>query len=138
MSNIKTEILPAFHALNITDKIEMIERGLPFSFFSGLRTRYKIPVNTLAALMHMPSRTLHRRIKSRNKFLPGESERMLRIAEILEKAAAYFGGRERAMQWLKTPQRGLGGKTPLAFAKTGPGAQEVKDLLIRLEHGVFS
>jgi uncharacterized protein (DUF2384 family) len=35
-------------------------------------------------------------------------------------------------------QKGLGGKTPLEYADTEPGAREVEDLLGRLEHGVFS
>jgi putative toxin-antitoxin system antitoxin component (TIGR02293 family) len=40
--------------------------------------------------------------------------------------------------WLKSPQKALGGKTPLEYSDTEPGAREVEDLLGRLEHGVFS
>ncbi|MBW1797126.1 MAG: DUF2384 domain-containing protein, partial [Deltaproteobacteria bacterium] len=36
------------------------------------------------------------------------------------------------------PARALGGKTPLEYADTEPGAQEVDELLGRIEHGVFS
>jgi len=39
--------------------------------------------------------------------------------------------------WLTTPKRFLSGATPLAFADTEAGAQEVMQALGRLEHGVF-
>ncbi len=47
-------------------------------------------------------------------------------------------GEEAAREWLKSPLPALAGKTPLEFADTEPGAQEVEDLLGRIEHGVFS
>jgi uncharacterized protein (DUF2384 family) len=34
--------------------------------------------------------------------------------------------------------RALGGRSPLDFAQTEPGAREVENVIGRLEHGVFS
>jgi len=45
---------------------------------------------------------------------------------------------EITRQWLKMPAKALGGKTPLEYADTEPGTQEVEDLLVRIEYGVFS
>ncbi|MBW2100841.1 MAG: DUF2384 domain-containing protein [Deltaproteobacteria bacterium] len=42
-----------------------------------------------------------------------------------------------AAKWFKEPARRLGGQTPLAFAETKLGAQQIRTLLIRIEHGVF-
>jgi uncharacterized protein (DUF2384 family) len=39
---------------------------------------------------------------------------------------------------LKTPARSLGGKPPLEFAASELGAQEVENLIGRLEYGVYS
>ena len=43
-----------------------------------------------------------------------------------------------ARRWLSSPQRALGGSTPLSLARTEVGAGLVEDLIGRLEHGVFS
>jgi putative toxin-antitoxin system antitoxin component (TIGR02293 family) len=45
---------------------------------------------------------------------------------------------EITRQWFKMPAKALGGKTPLEYADTEPGTQEVEDLLVRIEYGVFS
>ncbi|TAK90866.1 MAG: DUF2384 domain-containing protein [Verrucomicrobia bacterium] len=39
---------------------------------------------------------------------------------------------------MKAPQFGLGGTAPLVYARTETGAQEVENLLGRIEYGVYS
>lgn len=68
----------------------------------------------------------------------GEFECTLRTKMLFEKAKEVFGDIEQVRQGFKSPKMALGGKTPLEYADTGPGAREVEDLLGRLEHGVFS
>ena len=57
---------------------------------------------------------------------------------ILKLAIKVLEDKEIAEQWLRTPQRGLGGATPLSFLKTKLGRQEVRSLLKRIEYGVYS
>ncbi len=52
--------------------------------------------------------------------------------------SSSFGGIEAARQWLKSPQRGLGGVIPLDYAQTETGAREVENLLGRIDYGVYS
>lgn len=66
-----------------------------------------------------------------------ESERILRIARVFDMALSVFGKLEKARRWLKHPARGLDGHIPMEYADTGLGAQEVIDLLGRIDHGVF-
>jgi putative toxin-antitoxin system antitoxin component (TIGR02293 family) len=66
-----------------------------------------------------------------------ESEKVLRIARLYDKALDVFEDEKSAEKWLKEAARGLGGDIPLEYAKTELGAQEVERLLIRIEHGVF-
>jgi len=68
-----------------------------------------------------------------------ESERLLRLAGVLEKAAALFeGDAAAARHWLQTPNHALGNVAPLTFAQTEIGARAVEDLIDRLEYGVPS
>jgi len=60
------------------------------------------------------------------------------IKRLLRRAKRVIGSKELALQWLKTPAFGLGGRIPLEVAETPEGAREVMDLLGRIEHSVYS
>lgn len=117
--------------------IEALKSGLPAESFDRLQEQLDVSARELADVVGIASRTLARRKRS-GRFAPDESERVLRIARLYERAAVVLGGEERAQRWLKQPKRALGGRDPLHYADTEPGAREVEDLLGRLEHGVFS
>lgn len=68
-----------------------------------------------------------------------ESKKLLRPCSIFEPAGDLFeGDAESASKWLNTLNQAPGNRTPLAYARTEWGARAVKNLLGRLEHGVFS
>ena len=79
------------------------------------------------------------RRKKSGRFSPEESERLLRIARIFERATAlYDGDQDGAREWLQTPIPSLANQRPLDLAQTEPGAREVEDLIGRIEYGVVS
>jgi putative toxin-antitoxin system antitoxin component (TIGR02293 family) len=58
-------------------------------------------------------------------------------ADILEKAVQVIGNEDNARKWLHSPKRVLNGKTPAEHAQAMEGAEEVRQILGRMEHGVF-
>ena len=109
-------------AANPTELIQQLERAL----------------SRLAATIGIPERTLARRRVSR-RLTPDESERLLRISAIFEDAVDLFEGDvAAAVNWLNTPRKLLGDRSPLAYARTETGAREVENLIGRLEHGIFT
>ena len=122
----------------LANLIRRVERGLPFKALSGLAERSGLGVPHLAALIGIPERTLARR-KAAGRLAPAESERLVRISTIFEKAVDLFEGDEKAaVAWLGSAKKALNNESPLAFARTELGAREVENLIGRLEHGVFS
>lgn len=117
--------------------IKKIKKGLPISVFVKIQKELDVSADTLASTVNIASRTLARR-KKEGRFQPDESERVLRIASLFDRALQVLHKQNRVQLWFKSPQKGLSGKTPLEYADTEPGAREVEDLLGRLEHGVFS
>jgi putative toxin-antitoxin system antitoxin component (TIGR02293 family) len=118
--------------------IQQVERGFSFKTLCTLESRSGLPGAALAGLVGIPERTLARR-KSKGKFTPEESERLLRLGTVFEQSVELFeGDRAAALRWLTAPRKALEGKTPLAYARTELGAREVEDLIGRLEHGVVS
>ena len=64
-------------------------------------------------------------------------DKHIRLAKIYDFAEHVFNDRQQAVEWLHTKQFGLGGRIPLAMLETEAGAQEVEDLLLRIEYGVY-
>ena len=121
---------------NMDDLIRKVQRGFPVSSFEKLRRKLDVSDNLLSQVINIPKRTLTRR-KQQGRLNVVESEKVLRIARLYDKALEVFEDEKAAEKWLKEPATGLGGVIPLEYAKTELGAQEIEKLLIRIEHGVF-
>lgn len=57
--------------------------------------------------------------------------------ELLDLATQVFDNPIIAEKWLTEPTPGLGGAIPMEYAVTLAGLQEVKNLLIRIDNGIF-
>ena len=125
-------------ATQTVDLVRQIEAGLPYKALLSLVAVSGLTVASIASTLGIPERTLARR-KVAGRLAPNESERLLRVSALFEKAVELFEGDvASAVTWLTSPKRALGRQTPLAFSRTEPGAREVEDLIGRLEDGVFS
>jgi len=117
--------------------IRGIEKGLPFTEIEALRGELDEPLESLGRHLSISRSTLQRR-RAERRLSPQESDRVLRFCRLLRHAVSVFGDLDRARQWLKFPQRGLGGAVPLDYASTEVGAREVENLLGRIDYGVYS
>jgi len=118
--------------------IQQLQVGLSFETLRALESNSGLDVVALATLIGIPERTLARR-RSAGRLAPEESERLLRISNIFEKAVELFeGDADAAVLWLTSPKKALNGRQPLQYSRTEPGAREVENLIGRVEHGVFS
>lgn len=134
--------MTAQHLINpepttLTQMIRSIENGLPISNFKKLQDNLDLPDKDLARYIRIPKSTLALR-KKRGKFSFEESERLIRLQRLFEKALDVFKDADLAKKWLKEDAYALGDTPPLEYAATEIGAREVEDLLGRIEHGVFS
>ncbi len=117
--------------------IRKVRKGLSFKTLESLSRESGISIPELASIIEIPDRTLARR-KIAGRLARDESERLLRICSIFEKAVELFSGDvPEAVAWLRRPRRALADHTPLAYSGTELGAREVENLIGQLEYGVF-
>lgn len=116
------------------ERVKAIKAGLPYRVFEELRASLNLPAASLGQIIQVPARTLQRR-KQEGRFSVEESDRLMRIMRLLERAREALG--EDSTAWLTSSKRFLSGRTPLEFADTETGSWEVMQALGRLEHGVF-
>jgi putative toxin-antitoxin system antitoxin component (TIGR02293 family) len=73
------------------------------------------------------------------KFSAEQSERLVRIIRVIDRAVELFeGDKDEAQKWLNEPNRALSWKMPAELMASETGAYEVMKLITRLEHGVYS
>ena len=64
--------------------------------------------------------------------------RTVRMARVCANAVEMIGDQDKAIEWLGTPNRALGGGRPLDQLDTDTGARMVEDILGRIAYGVYS
>ena len=123
---------------NSVDLVKHVEAGLSFTAVEALQDQMKLASKEMAKLLDIKFRTFVRR-KEAGRLQSAESDRVLRTSRLFARSKDLFDGDEQAARmWLMSPNRALGGATPLEIAKTEVGAREVEKIIGRLEHGVFT
>jgi putative toxin-antitoxin system antitoxin component (TIGR02293 family) len=67
-----------------------------------------------------------------------ESDRATRLARVTALAEQTFGDKAKADRWLRKPKRALGGATPLAYLLDEARAQDIEEMLWRIDGGFFA
>jgi putative toxin-antitoxin system antitoxin component (TIGR02293 family) len=118
--------------------LKAIEKGFSWKTFERFVKNIGLPAERIADVMGIPRRTLARR-KVEGRLKPDESDKLLRLARVFGSALDLFhGNREAAMLFLTDINIALGGVAPLDFARTHLGADEVENLVGRIQYGMFS
>lgn len=133
--------LNTFHSLPFQDNFRLaalVQAGLPARVIREVAEALAVSPVQFAQTVQIAPRTLLRRLSDDARLKSDESERVVRVARLLKRAASVLEGEDEAAQWFRHPLRTLGGKTPLDMCATEPGAREVENVLGRLEHGVFN
>ena len=66
------------------------------------------------------------------------SVKLSEIAELYLYGTEIFGTNENFLKWMKLPNTALGGMKPEELTEIPGGISKIKDVLGRIEHGVYS
>lgn len=117
--------------------IPLLRKGLPYEALESVTDKLDISVEVASVALQLARRTLARR-KESNRLDAQESERIVRLADIAARATSILGTVQKAKQWLIAGNRALGGAAPISLLDTDVGTRAVEDVLLRIEHGVYS
>lgn len=117
---------------------ELIRKGLPAGSLVVLGEKLELKNAVLSKKLGIPQRTLTRRLSQHSRLTAAESDRTVRLARVYATAIDRIGNAEKAAQWLRTPNRALGGSIPIDQLDTDLGVKEVENILGRIAYGVYS
>lgn len=115
-----------------------VNDGLQVVVFDRLAALMRCDHTSLSQHLGITSSTLRRRLGA-GRFSVKESDRIVRALQVFDAAVSMFeGNRITASAWMRSPVRGLGGKSPIEFLKTHVESAAVLDLIGRAEQGIFA
>ena len=118
--------------------IKIIRNGLPSKVIGCVVNSSAISEDVITNSLRIAKRTAARRKATATKLKPAESELIYRFSKVLVTATAILGDRDKARAWLLTENRALYGNRPIELLDTAIGFEDVKDVLYRIEYGVYS
>ncbi|MGR5209450.1 type II RES/Xre toxin-antitoxin system antitoxin [Vibrio rotiferianus] len=121
-----------------TGRTDAVHKGFEPKVYRNIVERVKLSQSEFQHVTLIPVSTIKRRLKNEERFNTQESDAIYRLAMLLKLATELFDDEGRALVWMRENVYGLGGKRPLDMVSTTVDFEIVKDLIGRLEHGVFS
>lgn len=115
-------------------RAEKLKLGLTAKAIPALANDLSLTINDMARYLGLSPRTLRNRTRKLNA---DEAQRGFRAFRVLRRATEVLGDEVSARNWMKTPQRAFGEKTPLDLIAVDVGAEEVLNVLGAIEEGSY-
>jgi putative toxin-antitoxin system antitoxin component (TIGR02293 family) len=127
------------HEGNITayEKIELINKGISKKDLEYLKEKSGLGYDQLAEILSVARATLINK-KGSEKFNASLSEKIVSLADIYSYGYEVFEDEARFNKWIFRPNQALGGKPPFNFLGNQYGREEIKNLIGRIDYGVYA
>ena len=116
----------------------LAQAGLPSSVVVALARFLGWTRDQLVASLDLVPRTVARRLERKELLTTPESERVLRLARVLARAAEVLEGADKAKAWLVEPNVALGDRSPVELLRTDIGTELVLNELVKIDYGMFA
>lgn len=130
-------IVKALTGMTALEKYELAKGGISKKALEIIKQRAKLDYDTLARGLDTARATLIN-TKGKSKFNSSLSEKIVGLADIYAYGYQVFEIEENFNEWMFKPNKALGGMMPFDVMSNQFGRQEVRNLIGRIEYGVYS
>jgi len=123
--------------LTLMEKLALVEKGISKESLESLKAMAGLDYDQLAQVLNVARATLINK-KSPDKFNTDLSDKIMSLADIFSFGFEVFEDQDHFRKWLQSPLQALGGKKPFDLLHSSFGREEVRNLIGRIEHGVYS
>ncbi len=120
------------------DFIHIASRGVNANVVKNFRIYFNLTRNSTAHMLNVSEPTLYRWAKANKKLERNFSIKLFEVADLFLYGSEVFGNKQSFFKWLNLPNTALGGMEPQELVEIPGGVSKVKDILGRIEHGVYS
>lgn len=120
------------------DFITIASNGLNANVVKNFRNYFELPREVIADMLNISSPTLYRWTKSNKKLERNYSIKLFEITDLFLYGIEVFESKDNFFKWLYLPNTAIGGMEPLELIEMPDGVSKVRDIIGRIEHGVYS
>jgi len=120
------------------DFITIASKGVNANIIVNFRNHFNIPRSYASELLNVSEPTIYRWIRSNKKLDRNYSVQLFELTDLFLFGSEVFESKINFFKWLELPNAAFGGLEPKELLEVPGGIAKVKDLLGRIEHGVYS
>ena len=129
---VKAEVESPFDFIHIANK------GINANVIKNFRVYFSLSRNLTAHMLNISEPTLYRWTKANKNLERNFSVKLFEIADLFLYGSEVFENKQNFFKWLNLPNTALGGLEPQELVEIPGGVSKVRDILGRIEHGVYS
>jgi putative toxin-antitoxin system antitoxin component (TIGR02293 family) len=130
-------ILPENTERTMNEKIKFVRSGVTKKVLVGIKNKTKLDYDKLAKVLSVARATLINKNDNR-PFNTALSDRIVGLAELYDFGYKVFGNVDNFNEWMLMTNQALGGEKPYDIIDTQYGRDEVRNLIGRIDYGIFS
>jgi putative toxin-antitoxin system antitoxin component (TIGR02293 family) len=130
-------IFPNNAKRTMNEKIKFVRTGVTKKILVNIKNKTNLDYDKLAKVLSVGRATLINKNGNR-PFNLALSDRIVGLADLYDQGYKVFGDTDNFNEWMFTPNRALGGQKPYDIIDTQYGKDEVRDLIGRIDYGVYS
>jgi len=119
------------------EKMSIVRVGVTKNALEQLKLKTDLDYDELAKILSVARATLINK-KGEEKFNNTLSEKIVGLADIYSYGYDVFENEDNFNQWMFRSNKALNGQTPFDLIDNQFGREEVKDLIGRIDYGVYS
>jgi putative toxin-antitoxin system antitoxin component (TIGR02293 family) len=120
------------------DFIQIATDGVNADVLKNFRVHFNLSRDLMANMLNVSAPTIYRWTRS-NKILERNlSVKLFEITDLFLYGSEVFGNDKNFFKWLNLPNTALGGMEPIELIEIPGGVSKVRDVIGRIEHGVYS
>ena len=123
--------------MTAVEKMEMARNGVNKRDLESLKIKTNLDYDKLSILLATTRATLINK-KGTENFSATLSERIISIADLYSYGFEVFEDESKFKEWIFRPNLALGGKQPFELLDNQFGREEVKNLIGRIDYGIYS
>lgn len=119
------------------DLLKVIKKGVSKKALDHTMQMMGFSLDDMSGVLHISARTL-RRYDDDTILNTEQSERIIELNNLYQYGKEVFGTLSHFKKWIDSPVLALGNKKPCEFLDTSLGISILKNILGRMEYGVYS
>ena len=130
--NVKQEVESPFDFINLAND------GINVGIIKNFSEYFDLSKSDTADLLDVSEPTLYRWAKQNKNLERNHSIRIFEITDLFLYGIEVFESKENFFKWLNLPNAALGGMEPKELVEIPDGLSKVRDVIGRIEYGVYS